>query len=251
MCSREKKVVSGWWSVVCASKPRITNHESRVRQRGYTLIELLLAVAVGTVILAGAYSSYGVIGRQYSKINAFTDIQERGLPTVRLITRDLRMAGHKELDSQLESAWGRIDDPAVVTDSGVVCCDILQVIYDRDTFTRQRITYYVSGRENPVRNALFMDVETWDGDDWNMDTEAALVVDYVEDFQAEGSDENSDDYPQLMDLVLVLRSREAMEQTFTYTTPSYDPGNSNFTATDNYYRDSFVATVNLRNLREY
>lgn len=218
--------------------------------RGYTLIELLLAIAVGTVVLAGAYSSYGIIGRQYDKVSAYSDIQERGLPTLRLLSRDLRMAGHKELDGQLESAWGRIDDPVLITDSGAICCDTLQVIYDSDLFVRQRITYYVSARANPTRNALFMDVETWDGGAWNMITENALVVDYVDDFQAEGSDPNTDGYSQLVDIGLVLRSRNAMEQTFNFQTASYEPGNSGFTANDHYYRENFTATVNLRNLRE-
>lgn len=219
------------------------------KTRGYTLIELMLSVVVGVAVLAGAYASYGIVANQYDKISTYAEIQERGLSTLRFLARDLRMAGHKELDGQLESAWGRIDDGATMTDSGVACCDTLTVIYDRDLFTRHRVTYHVDERSSPTRDALFMDIETWDGSTWNMATQNALVVDYVEDFQVEYSDNNSDGDPQLADIVLLLRSRNAFEQVFSYTTPSYNPGNSNFSASDNYYRQAFTTTVNLRNLR--
>jgi prepilin-type N-terminal cleavage/methylation domain-containing protein len=249
-----RNVVSGQWSVVSGSptgshfrQPSTANGQ---RSAGYTLIELLLAIVVGSAVLAGAYSSYGLMAAQYEKLHAYSDVQERGLPTLRLISRDLRMAGHKELDGALESAWGRIDNPVVVVDSGVVCCDTLQMVYDSDLFTRKRTTYHVEARANPARNALYMDVETWDGSNWNTVTDDALVVDYIDDLQFETSDPNVSGQPQLMDMTLVLRSRAPWQTSQTYQTPAYNPGNSGFNVTDNYYREAFVATVNLRNLRQ-
>ena len=37
-------------------------------QRGYTLLELMLALAVGSLVLAGSYASFTVINTQYIKI---------------------------------------------------------------------------------------------------------------------------------------------------------------------------------------
>ncbi len=213
------------------------------------MIELLLAVVVGVMVLAGAYTSYELVARQYDKLSVRSQIQERGLPAIRLITRDLRMAGHKELDANLNSTYGMIASPVVITDSGGGCCDSVQIIYDKDMVTRERITYRAAQRNSPTRTALFMDTETWNGAAWTLTLADALVADYVEDFQLSASNFNSDGKPMLIDFSLVLRGKEALEQSMTYATPAYNPGNSTLNVTDHYFRDTFTATVNLRNIQ--
>ncbi len=218
-------------------------------ESGYTLIELLLAVVVGAVILGASYTSYSLIAQQYETLSSKSEIQEMGLPTLNILTRDLRMAGYKALDTSLDSFYGKIDAPVDITDSGDACCDTIRIVYDTDLTTRLRTTYRVATRSNPTRNALFMDRESWDGNVWNSLTSGALVADYVEDFQVVGADFNLDGEPQLIDLSLVIRSKHALAKTYTYQKASYSPGNYTMDITGNFMREEFTATINLRNIR--
>lgn len=220
------------------------------RQSGYSLLEMILAMAVGSIVIAASYASYAIIGRQFTRNIAFSEVQEGGLAALSLVSRDLRMAGYKALDAAtLESTYGAIAAPLTITDSDDACCDSVAIIYDQSTILRQRITYYVAARANPVRNALFMDVDTWDGATWTAVTDAALVVDYVEDFQLEGSDLNVDGNPALVDVSLVMRSQTPRANAAPYVKNDYDIGNYNINENDRFHRDEFNATVNVRNLR--
>ncbi|MCB2081024.1 MAG: prepilin-type N-terminal cleavage/methylation domain-containing protein [Rickettsiales bacterium] len=218
-------------------------------QAGYTLVELLLAVIVGSIVLAGSYASYTVVARQGDKIAARGGVQESGMPTLRRIGRDLRMAGHKELDDNMESPIGAINNPVNVVDSGNACCDQLEIIYDVDTATRQQIIYYVAERQNPTRNALFMDIKNWNGGMWVDSMTGALVTDYVEDFQVETSNPGVKGIPKLVDLSLVLRARFPMANPDLYQKPDYEVGNHVIAVNDNYYREEFGASFYLRNIR--
>lgn len=218
--------------------------------QGYSMVEMLMAMVVGSIILAGTYAAFNIVAKQYDRDIGFVEVQEMGIPTLRLISRDLRMAGYKALDANLESDYGAITTPIAITDSGDACCDVLQVIYDRSTTDRRRITYYTGARTNPVtRNALYMDVETWNGSSWDVSINQSLVADYIEDFQAVGSDNDGSGNPRIVDIVLIIRGVTAQKSAINYTKPAYLPGNYNLTANDLYHRDEFHATINIKNLR--
>jgi prepilin-type N-terminal cleavage/methylation domain-containing protein len=222
----------------------------KYKQAGFTLIELLISVVLSAVIMAATYTSYTIVSKQSERVSAYAEVQESGIPAIQLISRDLRMAGHKSVDANIESSFGSISNPVLITDSGNACCDSVEIIYDVDLSTRYRVTYYVAARTNPTRNALYMDKESWDGISWTAITTQSLVADYIEDFQLLGSDINSSGDPALIDISMIFRSKKLQVRgVSTYTKPSYNIGNYNFTTTDAYYHDSFSATINLRNLR--
>ncbi len=217
--------------------------------KGYSMLELILAIAVGAIIMLGTIAANVLISKQYERISAFAEVQEMGIPSIRILSRDLRMAGYKALDSDLESTYGAITTPITITDSGDACCDSVAIIYDRDTTTRERYTYHVEARTNPSRNALYVDIENWDGAAWTATTSDALVADYIEDMQLSGSDLDSSGNPRIVDVFFVFRSRSKLVQDVSYSKPSETIGNYNFSFTDKYYRDEFSATINIRNLR--
>lgn len=227
-------------------KPKNRNDKSL----GYTLIELLLAVAVGAVVIAGVYASYVVVSRQHTVLSAYAEVQEAGIPTLRYISKDLLMAGYRAVDDELESVFGAINIPINITDSGNACCDTLQIIYDEDINTRYRITYFIAPRNDPDRNALYMDRETWDGAAWNSNIDDSLVSDYIEDFQVVVSETNGSGQPTLIDLSMIFRNKKPLQRpAFDYDKPDYDVGNYAFSANDSYHRDEFNATLNIKNLR--
>lgn len=218
---------------------------------GFTMVELLLALVVSSIILAAIYSSYLIIARQHQAQLAIAEVQELGLPALRFVERDLRMAGYKVVDANIESNFGAITDAIIITDSGNACCDSVEIVYDLDMDTRVRTSYYIAPRTNPDRNALYMDKEEWDGSAWNSTTTAALVSDYIEDFQLEGSDFNDNGDPRLVDVSMVVRSKKMLQRPEqTYEKPEYSVGNFDFTATDSYHRDEFYTTINVKNLRQ-
>lgn len=216
---------------------------------GYTVIELLLALVVGSIIIAAAYTTYALIADKQQTYSSFAEVQEMGLPTLRLIERDLRMAGHENLDAELEKVAVSITQPVQVIDSGNACCDQLIIIYDAPDDVRYRMTYHTEPRNNPTRQALYLDREIWDGTAWNVDYTDALVADYVEDFQGTIAETVSGGRAKLVEVSLVLRSRGALPEARNFTKPAYNTGNYALNVTDHFYRESFTTSVNLRNVR--
>jgi len=219
-----------------------------IKRNGYSLVELLLAMVVGTVVLGAAYSSYFVIAHQHSLLAARSQIQESALPTLHLLERHTRSAGLIAMDSNLDPVFSSIADPIVITDSNNACCDQLRITYDlSDGTAREQVTFFVMPRTAPVRNALFMDIDQWNGVSWTNTVNDALVVDYVDDFQAEISSFTLTGRPKTIDLSMILHSPIVLNAPRTFTKPSYNVGNFDFTATENFFRDAFQTTVYIRN----
>lgn len=224
--------------------------------KGYSLLELMLSIAVGSVILAGTYTASVLVAKQYERISAFSQVQEMGIPTLRLISRDIRMAGHTALDeTTATSTYSTITTPITITDSGNACCDSISIIYDKDTATRNRYTYSVALRTaatatTPAKYGLFLTVENWDGTAWIASTTTnALVADYIEDLQFVGSDNDASGNPRIVDVFMMFRSSSMLPGNITYSKPSQTQGNHNYNVTDRYHRDEFSATINIKNLR--
>jgi prepilin-type N-terminal cleavage/methylation domain-containing protein len=216
---------------------------------GYTLIELVLSVFVGSIVLAGAYASYSVVSGQFNRNSAISEIRDFAVPTIKILTRDLRMAGYRAVDSNIESTYARINPPISITDVNAACCDSFSVIYDKALDNRIRVSYFVANRNNPTRNALYMDIDQWNGTSWINQVNDAIVADYVEDFQIAGRNNNSSGFPTIIDLNIVFRSKNKTTGTNTFTKPAYSFGNNNgYSITDNHLRESFDYTIRLRNI---
>lgn len=214
------------------------------------MLELILALVAGSIVLMGVYASYIVVAEQYKVNSIKAEIRDFAIPTIRLVSRDLRSAGYKAVDAEIESTYGKIDNPVVITDSGTACCDSLQIIYDKDTANRYRITYFVQQRNNPTRNALYMDVDRYDGATWQAVTNDAIVTDYIENFDVEGSNFTSAGQPKLVSFSMIFRSMNKTATTRAFAKAAYSTGNHNFSANDNYIREEFETAVRLRNIDE-
>jgi len=227
------------------------NLQKHNTQNGYTMIELLLATVVGSIVLAGAFGAYNIIGKQFNKSAAISDVRDFAVPTLRFITRDLRMAGFKAVDTDIESDYGRIDNPITITDSGTVCCDSVSIIYDKSVTERLRVTYYIDERTNGgiTRNAIYMDVDQYQSSGtWTATTSAAIVADYVEDFQLEGDKLNDEGEATLVHLNITFRSKNKTNNSRIFDKKDYLTGNVDLSITDNYLREEFESTIYLRNL---
>ncbi len=63
---------------------------------GYTLVELLVAMAVTSIVLAGTYAAYSLFSQQQQALLAQTEVDRGALRTIDLMQSDIRMAGFKD-----------------------------------------------------------------------------------------------------------------------------------------------------------
>jgi len=110
--------------------------------KAFTLVEMLVALAVSSIIIAATYASYDLVATQYRKNLDIADMHTSGRAIMRIIERDIRMAGFEYRDKDAKVTYGTISSPLNIKDSGNKCCDEVTVIYDyfdEDTKKAERI----------------------------------------------------------------------------------------------------------------
>ena len=98
--------------------------------KAYTLVEMLVALAVSAIIIGATYASYEMVATQYKKNIDIADMHTSGRAIMRIIERDVRMAGFEYRDKDAKITYGSISNPLTIKDSGNKCCDEVTVIYD-------------------------------------------------------------------------------------------------------------------------
>jgi len=73
------------------------------KESGFTLVELLIAMVIGAIVMAAAYSSYVSQQRSYRMTESVTEIQQNLRSAMLFIEKDIRMAGFNPLK---ESGFG-------------------------------------------------------------------------------------------------------------------------------------------------
>lgn len=64
--------------------------------QGYTLVEMLVALSVTSIVLAGTYAAYTFFAQQQQSLIAQTEVDRGALRTIDLMESDIRMAGYKD-----------------------------------------------------------------------------------------------------------------------------------------------------------
>lgn len=64
--------------------------------QGYTLVEMLVALSVTSIVLAGTYAAYTFFAQQQQALIAQTEVDRGALRTIDLMESDIRMAGYKD-----------------------------------------------------------------------------------------------------------------------------------------------------------
>jgi len=173
-------------------------------RKAYTLVEMLVALAVGAIVVMATYASYEMVNTQYQKNTDIANMHTSGRAIMQMIERDVRMAGfeyrHTTGANKGKKAFGsKITKPLDITDSGNKCCDEVKVIYDyfnEDTKTVKRIQihYFTKQHNTPKKgnryrlykqvNEILPNAKTGSVD---------VLADFVEDLQISKSG-SSDGY---------------------------------------------------------
>jgi prepilin-type N-terminal cleavage/methylation domain-containing protein len=118
----------------------VVNAKPFFHQAGYTLVELLVALAVSAIVLAGTYAGYSYFSQQQQTLVGQTEVNRNALRAIDLFRADVRMAGYRDFS-----------DPNLMVGSQAITINGLSdiaFVYDDFTdagvFYRAYVRYYLA-----------------------------------------------------------------------------------------------------------
>ena len=180
-------------------------HTPLAAQRGYSLIELMVALAVGSITIAALYAGYGVFVGYSTKLSALAAADRNAVQVIDVLTRDLRVAGYKDFSSSYgpigPSAGGGV--PAVdfsgaiggipsgtcgcIAGPGQYCR--LTTVYDLSSTQRIGVSYYTRTHSGTraTRCRLWQRRDQWQDGVWKGGFED-VVADWVDNISFVATD---------------------------------------------------------------
>jgi len=190
---------------------------------GFTLIEILIAIVITTLMMAAMFTSYTLVNSTYRQVTDRAKISQAGRDTVGTMLREIRMAGFRYLNDNIAASTQH--NPIRIykgTGFGSGSCDKIEIVYgginydstasegNRYTYERYKITYEcksskkiddtVPGGTTKINGfAIFKSREKWNSSltpaAWSVGTDDTLykeeqVLDYVQDLVFIPYDEN-------------------------------------------------------------
>ena len=112
-------------------------------QKGFTLIEMLIALAISAIIIGAAFGSYTIIARNFEWQADMKYMSQSARTVVEMITKDIRNAGFR-----FESS-AAITDPVKIYDADDAK-DRIEIIYDEteSPYKRVKIEYRLQQYSN-------------------------------------------------------------------------------------------------------
>ena len=206
-------------------------------QQGYTLVEMLVAMAVTAIVLAGTYAAYGFFARQQQLILSQTELSRNAMRAVDLIKSDISIAGFKDVNDPdvmqasqpIVIAQNNPADIRLVNDEYDAGGSIKRVLtrYYTKTHTaaesgiqRDRILRQVRLCNNP---AVFCDLSN--STLLSTDPDGEPLLDWVEQFSVTGQNPKTagsfKDQFQTLKIVLTLKSPKKLEGAVKDTTKNF------------------------------
>ena len=149
-------------------------------EKGFTLVEMLIALAISAIIIGAAFGSYTIIARNFEWQADMKYISQSARSVVEMMTKDIRNAGFR-----FESS-AAITDPVKIYDAGDAK-DRIEIIYDETEtpYKRVKIEYRLQQYSNDNSRFRLFKKKT------NMTSGAieydSPIADYIEALQFTGS----------------------------------------------------------------
>jgi type II secretory pathway pseudopilin PulG len=177
--------------------------------KGITLIEILIGIVVSSIMMGAMYATYSAVNSTYSQVTDRAKISQSGRDVLGMMIRDIRMAGFKYFNDNIQSTNEHI--PILITKSGSAgkCCDQIDIVYGDVSYSnatppvisysRYKITY--SGKVSTLLDkttgqpidayAIFKSKRLWvpSSTSWEVPSgndkfyDDVKVVDYVVDLE--------------------------------------------------------------------
>ena len=94
------------------------------KAKGYTLVELMVALAVSSIVIAGSYAGYGMLAQQQKLLDIQTSEDRNALRVIDLIQSDIRMAGYTAPNDVMQTKVVLMPNPLAPTTNELI------VVYD-------------------------------------------------------------------------------------------------------------------------
>ena len=240
---------------------------------GFTLVETLVAIVIGVISVTALFYSYQFFNKSYQGILDKASISQSGRDALRIIARDLRNAGYKDVNyTPLFDRW--IEQKDFEDFAGA---DFLAIYYNTSPSDRLRIYYRVRKYKNSSDMYLSRDVVENPVTNPKQLLLNEIIVPYVTDFQvvlkdidgkelkpvcikcnagnlkhgtaAEGKANQSKVHTA--EVYLTVRSpnkiyqKEKIWKIINYNSPT---GRTQTLNPDRYHRETFFVSVYLRNI---
>ena len=126
-----------------------------IKIQGFTLIEILIAIVIVSLMMAAMFTSYTLVNSTYRQVTDRAKISQAGRDTVGTMLREIRMAGFRYVNDDIAASTQhnpiRIYKGTGFGTSGT--CDKIEIVYGivkydgtatlgkRYTYERYKITY--------------------------------------------------------------------------------------------------------------
>jgi len=243
------------------------------KEKAFTLIETLIAMVIGVISVAAISYSYIYFNSTYQNIIDKANMSQSGRSSLRLISKDLRNAGYKNIN-YTRSTWDRwIEKKENYNNTGG---DYLRVWFNTSSQDRLEVRYYLKKDstsqetylvremvENPVVRPMFMNCERFDT---QKNCNPVTIVAKASDFQVVLRDQDGNEINPVglssntakdnqskvhtAEIYVTVRSPNELlknNHTFRITNHSGSTGRD-FTKNDKYLRETFYVSVYLRNV---
>ena len=191
---------------------------------GFTLIEILIAIVITSLMMAAMFTSYTLVNSTYRQVTDRAKISQAGRDTVGTMLREIRMAGFRYLNDNIAASTQH--NPIRIykgTGFSSGTCDKIEIVYggvnydstasagNKYTYERYKITYECKAStkiDDTISSippttitgfAIYKSREKWDSNltpaAWTTGTDDTLyreeqVLDYVQDLVFIPYDEN-------------------------------------------------------------
>ena len=134
--------------------------------KAFSLVEVLVTILLSSIVIAGAYSSYQMVDLQYIKNKEISDMHTQGRAVMRILERDIRMAGFEYRDKNGNIVKGGISKPIEINNR---CSDkcrgeitIIYDYYDEELKKLERIkTKYYYNHPYLMKNQSVLSGNSW------------------------------------------------------------------------------------------
>ena len=232
--------------------------------KGFTLIESLVAMVIGMIALSAMYFAYQFFNSTYKSILDRAEISSSSRHVLSIISKDLRNAGYKN-----EHYSYSFDEKIKVENNNYHNADKLTIWYNKDKNTKRQNEYWIAKDNNQL--SLVKEVyETINGDTKKIfctnykkqECIPIVLVQNITDFQIILRDKNGKEIPAVnesnqdtvhtAEVYLTLRSENELYRTEREVkiknNYNSSTGREISNIKDKFLRETFFLSVYLRNL---
>ncbi|MCI5126899.1 MAG: prepilin-type N-terminal cleavage/methylation domain-containing protein [Candidatus Electrothrix sp. AUS3] len=77
-----------------SEKERKNMKRTHLKDKGFTLVEIMVSMAISSLVIAGIYGVYTIQQRSYTVVEQVSEMQQRIRSALDFMTRNIRMAGY-------------------------------------------------------------------------------------------------------------------------------------------------------------